>query len=451
MFRPWFATHAHKIALALAFFCAATFFSAVSAWLVSVEWRQMSGNLSAAVLRVKAIRDTVVDALRYLDKNMEPACSDENLLELRQLQFRSRYLGDIGIFDSQNRLACTAVAGLAAIPIFVPPPALINRTKEGDLFLMNFNATPLTISGRERSTIVQLGRFNVVVSPSAIRDIMEDGVSAIQQITPNGQIGTVAYQENLGFEWSNQLRKAELSLGGLRSILWRERAFLATEAVPGTTYVVQSVFALDALIQKNLEFLAICFIVAVLIGLFVYQLFKIRFLSWRDLHYSIERLLDEKHLLCVYQPIVELKTLKIVGCEVLMRLRDGDKIIPPDQVIPAIVARNLTWKLDQLVVQQGVAELAKGLPKHEDFKVAFNFFPANVTSEKISNLFAEAFHEESRARLQFEIEVLEQDYAGNQIVTEVEKLRKLGFLFSVDDFGTGYSNLGSIKALSPDF
>lgn len=451
MLRSWLAAHARKTALVLAFLCATAFLSIAATWIVSVEWRRTSENLSAAVQRTKDVRDTVVDSLRHLNKSMEPTCSDENLSELRRLQFRSRYLGDIGIFDAEFRLLCTAVAGIAAVPITVPPPDLIQRSAQGDLFLSNFDASPLAIGGRERSTIVQLGRFNVVVSPFAVRDILGTGISAVQQVPPSGQIRTVVRQESLGLEWPKKLRTAELSVGGLRRPLWNEGAFIVTEAVPGTTYVVQSVVLLDTVIRDGGKFFVSCLIVAVLIGVLVYQLSKIRFLRWRDLRYSIEHLLDDKHLLCVYQPIVELQTLKTVGCEVLMRLRDGDKLIPPDQVIPAIIARNLTWRLDQLVVKRAIAELTEHLPRLEDFNVAINFFPGNVTVEKISQLFKEALPEEAQGSLHFEVEVLEQEYVENQVVKEVTKLRQLGFLFSVDDFGTGYSNLGSIKAISPDF
>jgi EAL domain-containing protein (putative c-di-GMP-specific phosphodiesterase class I) len=101
-------------------------------------------------------------------------------------------------------------------------------------------------------------------------------------------------------------------------------------------------------------------------------------------------------------------------------------------------------------VQVAVAELKQSLPELADFKVAFNFFPTSVSGGKIGEMVAAVLEKTPHAGLQFDVEVLEQEYKDSMIKA-VADLRAHKFLVSVDDFGTGFSNLGSIKALLPDF
>ena len=133
-----------------------------------------------------------------------------------------------------------------------------------------------------------------------------------------------------------------------------------------------------------------------------------------------------------------------------MRLRDGETTIFPDQALPAIVARKLTWKLDQAVVRVAVRELASAFPGITNFKVAFNFFPENIDSQKIQALIGDALNANSLVGIQFNVEVLEQHYQ-NSMIAEISSLKNAKFQISVDDFGTGYSNLGSVVSIAPDF
>ncbi|MEI7431594.1 MAG: EAL domain-containing protein [Betaproteobacteria bacterium] len=451
MLKSYFAIHAQITAFVAATLCAVTIFLLASTWVLFVDCSSVVESQNRVAAQGNVIRSTVLGSLRHLNKYFEPVCTDSNLFELRRLQFQTRYVGDFGIFDSDGRLICTSVAGVLQAPLTLEPPEMTMTNPEGDLVQVNFNTRPLVTESRERHTIIHVGRFNAVVSLHVLQDFLQMGISAVQLVHSNGSIRTFIQQDRLGIEWSQRLRSAQFSKGGLQSFFWEERAFVATTTVPGTAYVVQTVLPFDAFIQNHSDLLLTALVVSLLVGFLVYKLLKLKFLSWHELHYRIQGLLTDKNLLCTYQPIINLETLKPEGCEVLMRLHDGNKIIQPDEAIPAIIARNLTWRLDQLVVQVSVAELARQLPALQNFRVAFNFFPANVTSEKIQDLFDNVRRKNPHEGLLFEIEVLEQEYGGTGIIGEVAKLRQLGFLFAVDDFGTGYSNLGSIKAIAPDF
>jgi EAL domain-containing protein (putative c-di-GMP-specific phosphodiesterase class I) len=227
-------------------------------------------------------------------------------------------------------------------------------------------------------------------------------------------------------------------------------AFVAVSNIPDTRFTLQSVVTLQEFLHSYRPRLLVTALMLAFMGMLLYGALRSRFVRWQDLRYRIDVLLVEKNLVCMYQPILSLESQAVVGCEVLMRVRDGERLLYPDQVLPAIAERQLTWVLDQLVTQVAVAELARHLPALRDFKVAINFFPKNITLTKVHGAIGDALANNPHAGLRFNVEVIEQHYEGG-VVQEIAALRRKNYLISVDDFGTGYSNLGSIKSISPDF
>lgn len=151
----------------------------------------------------------------------------------------------------------------------------------------------------------------------------------------------------------------------------------------------------------------------------------------------------------MYQPIVDLTTGRVAGCEVLMRLRDGDEIISPDRVIPLIMEKKLGWALDSAVSERALRELSVALPAKEEappFKVALNFFPENIRYLQLRELLQPL----QSNRIAVNVEVTEYGMSDD-LFDDIARLRDDHYLISVDDFGTGYSNLGTVKRLSPDF
>src|SRR3546814_20503377 len=78
----------------------------------------------------------------------------------------------------------------------------------------------------------------------------------------------------------------------------------------------------------------------------------------RGIQNRIHFLCDDAHIQLVYQPIFDLTTMKPVGCEVLMRMKEGDRLWMPDQVIPAILQSGLARRFDHAVTRKALRERA---------------------------------------------------------------------------------------------
>ncbi|WP_024350387.1 EAL domain-containing protein [Aurantimonas coralicida] len=162
------------------------------------------------------------------------------------------------------------------------------------------------------------------------------------------------------------------------------------------------------------------------------------------------RYLDAETVVCGYQPIMELATGRIAGCEVLARWRDiDDTIVYPDRFIPLVERYGLTRQFTRMVVEKAHRELSAAMPAGLLLKVTFNVFPRDLDSAVLCDIFGPFLAEPERFRVI--IELVESDAIDMETAPrEIERLRDTGIRTYIDDFGSGYSNIQNLAALSVD-
>lgn len=449
--REYVATHPRKTALALAALAGFIFFLGCIVLLSLDQFKDIQRGTDAIAKRALAIRTEVNAVLVQLNANVQPDCHDKTLGLMRAELVHTRFIADLGILNENGHVACNTTVGKLETPVSLGAPDFQGKTAEGWV-VSSYLARPLPgVHSNQETLITVNGRFYSAPPADVLIDLFDEVPGALQLNADATRGVHTAIESHLLTEQWRELLKTPAYIGESNQFYdWSNSAFVQIFRLPGTYYVVQQVVPVSVSLLRYSGSLAWSLVFALIIAALVFFALRPIFLSWRALEYRIPFLLARQNLLCMYQPIIDLATGKTSGCEVLMRLRDGDTIIPPDVAIPAIMKRNLTWELDQLVVDVAVAELRGALPDLIDFKVAFNFFPSSVSSGKIREMVEAVLERSPHKGLRFDVEILEQEYKDSMIQA-VADLRSHNFLVSVDDFGTGFSNLGSIKALLPDF
>lgn len=383
-----------------------------------------------------------------LSKNFSTGCDEGSLTKLRVQLSLSEHISDVGVVDGEGQIRCMATIGQLAEPMPLPTPEYV-RDVNGHTRYTYFRFPAFGTDGRVKVFMSRTGNFVLVISPAAYEQVRASGIDAARWLSPAQTQHALYEASSLTSEQHHMLSQPGFTQQRLRMLSWSQRAFIAVSPVEGTRYVVQSFIPLWTLIARNATSLLLVLTAAILAAMLVYMNVANVMKRWSGLEYRIDSLVREDNIVCMFQPIVELRSSRVVGCEVLMRLKDGDAVIYPDQAIPAVVAAGLTWQLDQAVIRAAVKQLSAALPADASLKVAFNVFPENVKSQSLQALF-ESVRQGLPQDLKFDIEVIEQHYRDS-IIEEVAQLKALDFLISVDDFGTGYSNLGVIRQLSPNF
>jgi len=416
----------------------------------SIESARVSQVHRVAAKLVAGMASDSLSRLRRAVKDLEPNCSESTLKELRRWLLASEFVSEFGVLDDQGRVICTTTDGVLQSPVTVlAPDAVFEDPKTNDVF-RTFYDRPLELSEQGlRSSMTSLSRFNVVVSPFKLKDLFSLGVDVIRISRPNREPHIAYRSPTLSDEAMTQLDKHRLAEGNVAHWDWPTLSYQASSIVPNSGYVIQSATPLEQVLQRyHLLFIAlsaISFMVTVLA--FMAALPAIR--RWSSFESQIHKLLHEDNVVCMLQPIFNLEDGKLSGCELLMRLQDGETLVYPDRLIPTVLLQKLTDRFDRAVINRASTEL-ETLEFPEGFKVAVNFFPDTFMSGLARRLLEEKFAKLISKGIQICLEVTEQQVSV-EIVSEVHELKQHGYLVSVDDFGTGFSNLASVRSLAPHY
>ncbi|WP_144397620.1 EAL domain-containing protein (plasmid) [Vibrio coralliilyticus] len=190
--------------------------------------------------------------------------------------------------------------------------------------------------------------------------------------------------------------------------------------------------------------------VTLLLGMMIYVQVRKWWVYRGSTEQRVLRALKNNTFHCVYQPIVDLQTGRIVGVEMLARLTDERGRIPPDAFIPIILDAQKSWAFTRMIIETALGELNTLKSINADFKVGFNLFPSDITSGITQELLdfkgMQAFPGTVAIEI-IEAEVLAQKEAQEHIAA----LKRQGFLIAIDDFGTGYANLNQLEAICGDY
>ncbi len=198
-----------------------------------------------------------------------------------------------------------------------------------------------------------------------------------------------------------------------------------------------------------LDWLGIIVAASVAFAYFTYRSLKRKYIRRRSSRSRILRGLKKSFFFCHYQPIVDLASRRIVGCEVLARFEDDYGTMSPLEFIPLIAEAKLTLPFTQLIIDKAMAELAELIDETNSLKVNFNVFPEDFVTDSLWRYVEGVSAKYPLCKLVVEI-TEDQPLDVGQAITHTDSAQSNGVLIAMDDFGTGYSNLASLQTLNYD-
>jgi diguanylate cyclase (GGDEF)-like protein len=142
-----------------------------------------------------------------------------------------------------------------------------------------------------------------------------------------------------------------------------------------------------------------------------------------------------------YQPVVDLCSNQISGCEALLRWHHAERgMISPAEFIPVAEQTGLIDQLGEWVLATACTEAATW---PDNIKLAVNVSPVQFKSDTMALRVVAALAASGLAASRLELEITEavlirDDDAALAIL---HQLRAIGVRIALDDFGTGYSSL----------
>ncbi len=165
----------------------------------------------------------------------------------------------------------------------------------------------------------------------------------------------------------------------------------------------------------------------------------------RALELDLRRALAMNEFELFYQPVVEIRSRRVVGLEALLRWRHPERgLVLPDAFIPLAEEIGLIVPIGELVLTRACTDTTTwpGSPK-----VAVNLSPVQFTSRGLVDAVATALEMSGLDPTRLELEVTERVLLRDTqaTVATLHRLRGLGVRLAMDDFGTGYSSLSYLQ------
>jgi diguanylate cyclase (GGDEF)-like protein/PAS domain S-box-containing protein len=173
-----------------------------------------------------------------------------------------------------------------------------------------------------------------------------------------------------------------------------------------------------------------------------------------DMEGNLRRALERDEITVFYQPIVSLKSGRIVGAEALARWnhpRIG--MIHPPEFISLAEETGLIIPLGERILRLACEQLAAwkaaGLP---ELTIALNISARQFRQDDLPALLRQTLEETGidGASLEFELTESMVMHDVENAITTLRELKQLGIALALDDFGTGYSSLAYLKRFPID-
>lgn len=174
--------------------------------------------------------------------------------------------------------------------------------------------------------------------------------------------------------------------------------------------------------------------------------------SWR---YRLRRALEKEQFILQFQPVVDLRTNRVVGYEALVRLVEDDgRLVLPGVFLPWAERYGLVKEIDCWAVGRVVEYLKKVPPGLRRNKVVgINISGYTLTDGEFRRFLPEVLKDKDINPNQLVFEITETAAVSNlnEVRDFVDWVKRLGARFALDDFGAGFSTLNYLKYLPVDY
>jgi sensor c-di-GMP phosphodiesterase-like protein len=168
---------------------------------------------------------------------------------------------------------------------------------------------------------------------------------------------------------------------------------------------------------------------------------------------ELERALKAGEFVPYYQPIVDIRSGRLRGAEVLVRWRKSDGTYAlPAMFIPLAESSGLIVEMTRGLMRRVCQDLGPAIGQRPQLKIGFNLTARHFADEQIISDVRKIFGNSQMRLSQVVLEVTERQPLDNLTETRrvVAALQGLGVRIAIDDVGTGHSGLSYMLKLGAD-
>lgn|GEM_PF-679686 len=172
-----------------------------------------------------------------------------------------------------------------------------------------------------------------------------------------------------------------------------------------------------------------------------------------EMKIKLNKAMLNNEFITYYQPIIDLKSMKVLSTEALIRWKQGDIIITPVEFVPMAKSIGEMVAIDNWMLENACIQCKKW---HElgmkDLCISVNTSYTQLKQIYFVEIVESILNNNSLLPMYLNLEITEDEAIEDPeaIINILTQLKKLGIKISLDDFGTGYSSLSYVNKLPID-
>ncbi|MBQ4517836.1 MAG: EAL domain-containing protein [Clostridia bacterium] len=164
---------------------------------------------------------------------------------------------------------------------------------------------------------------------------------------------------------------------------------------------------------------------------------------------TIQNEIDNNRFFLEYQPILDAKTNKIMGAEVLSRLNSSTEgILSPRYFLSAVNNVGLNEKFDYYIFEKNCKWVASDQERRNKYVYTINFSRYTLCDETMADTIIEIVEKYNIDYSCIAVEILEDKNVNADelhiMTNNLSRLKDKGMLVLLDDFGKGYTSFGDL-------
>lgn len=383
-----------------------------------------------------AVGNDVQNVFTKIEAQGVTHCSSKDLLVMRQLEFLSGAIRNIGLIEN-GHLVCTTGLGPLKEPANWFAPTYtdqngVNYFIDLPIRLFGGDYKAMAVSNGQHALVLDMGRVENASRPPYVWEHVFD-----LKDNANHASGTKGIYE--------QVHKNDARLFGY---LPAPRFYGCSKK--HVQHCVAAIYNTEVFGLINLPIYGFAGIFCLAVGIASFTLHQNRMRRIHSNAFRVKRAIKHGGYSWLAQPIVRTESSQIIGCEILGRFEDQYGSLSPCEFIPLLKDQGLNWQYTELMICSVLREMEtiKSLP--DDFRVSFNICPRDFNnSDFINHMLACSCIQNTRFTIV--LEIVEDEFLElAEVQNNLRRLRNAGFVIAIDDFGTGFSNLRMLKEVQCD-
>lgn len=172
--------------------------------------------------------------------------------------------------------------------------------------------------------------------------------------------------------------------------------------------------------------------------------------EFNEMVYEVNKIIVQKNIKLLAQPIIEVATKKIKAWEMLTRGPEGTALESPLQLFSVARQTGMLYELEMIVLAKTFEQITSTGCKDDIF---INFTPITLGNSGFVRDLKKVMQScKNILPTQITFEITERDSIEGieNFIYNIKVLRGMGFKIAVDDAGSGYASLNTISEVMPD-